>query len=186
MSLFFFKFMRMIIDNLSKKITLLLFVIHYLCFNSISQELISSTGKSDVLNNGHSLSWSIGELVVVTGNLGANVFNQGFNQPNISKLESILFFPNMFSPNWDGINDNFKFYGEGLAESISFKIFNRLGNVVYQTNSLLNLKNYGWDGSFLDLAQPDGVYVWTLEANYLNGQPVLQKEFITGTILLNH
>ena len=85
-----------------------------------------------------------------------------------------------------GYEYSFKFYGEGLVESIRFKIFNRLGKIVYQTNSLTSLKDIGWDGKFLDLDQPEGVYVWTLEADYLNGQPVQQKELITGTILLNH
>jgi gliding motility-associated-like protein len=165
-----------------------LLIVLFTCFSVrfISQELISSTGKSDLLNSCHTLSWSIGELVVVTGNLGANIFTQGFNQSNISIQETTLFFPNMFSPNNDNKNDTFNFYGEGLAESIKFKIFNRLGKIVYQTNSLLSLKQDGWDGKFLDLDQPDGVYVWTLQANYLNGQPLQQKEFISGTVLLNH
>jgi gliding motility-associated-like protein len=168
------------------KINLLLVLFTCFSLKFISQELISFSGKHSILSSGHSLSWSVGELVIATGITNSKVLTQGFNQPNISNQESILFFPNMFSPNWDGINDFFKFYGEGLAESIGFKIFNRLGKIVYQTNSLMTLKDHGWDGTFLDLPQPDGVYVWTLEANYLNGQPVQQKEFITGTILLNH
>ena len=168
------------------KIFFFFFFFSCLSVKSFSQELISSSGKSDVLSSGHLLSWSIGELVVVTGNNNSKVFTQGFNQPNISNLEAIFFFPNMFSPNNDGNNDSFKFYGEGLAESIGFKIFNRLGKIVYQTNSLTSLKNTGWNGKFLDLDQPDGVYVWTLDADYLNGQPLQQKELITGTILLNH
>ena len=168
------------------KINFLFFLFLCLSVKSFSQELISSSGKSDVLSSGHLLSWSIGELVVVTGNSNSKVFTQGFNQPNISNQETVFFFPNMFSPNNDGNNDSFKFYGDGLVESIRFKIFNRLGKVVYQTNSLTSLKDIGWDGKFLDLDQPEGVYVWTLEADYLNGHPVQQKELITGTILLNH
>ena len=168
------------------KINLLLVLFTCFSVRFISQELISSTGKTNSLSSGHLYSWSIGELVVVTGNTNENIFTQGFNQPNISIQETTLFFPNMFSPNNDNKNDTFNFYGEGLAESIKFKIFNRLGKIVYQTNSLLSLKDEGWDGKFLDLDQPDGVYVWTLQANYLNGQPLQQKEFISGTVLLNH
>ena len=97
-----------------------------------------------------------------------------------------IFIPNMFSPNLDGNNDEFKIYGYGLEEEIEFKIYNRLGNVVYETISLTDLMNIGWDGKYMDQDQPDGVYIWTLSANDLSGTPIVSKNLQSGSILLNH
>ena len=97
-----------------------------------------------------------------------------------------IFIPNMFSPNLDGKNDHFKIYGYGMEEEIEFKIYNRLGNVVYETISLSDLINIGWDGKYMDEDQPDGVYIWTLLANDLNGTPIDSKNLKSGSILLNH
>ena len=97
-----------------------------------------------------------------------------------------IFIPNMFSPNLDGNNDQFKIYGYGLEEEIEFKIYNRLGNLVYETISLNDLVNVGWDGKYMGEDQPDGVYLWTLSANDLNGFPISDNGLKSGSILLNH
>jgi gliding motility-associated-like protein len=60
-----------------------------------------------------------------------------------------LFIPEAFSPNGDGINDLFEIKGLGKYKSVQIEIFNRWGNVVYQSD------NYGeeigkagfWDGT---------------------------------------
>ena len=78
----------------------------------------------------------------------------------------------MFTPNGDGQNDVLFIYGNGIDEEISFKIYNRWGKVVYETNSLFELQNVGWNGKFNDIDQPSGVYLWTLMANDTNGNPV--------------
>ena len=78
----------------------------------------------------------------------------------------------MFTPNNDGQNDNFLIYGYGLDEEIAFKIFNRWGNVVYETNSLNEMQTTGWDGKENDIEQPSGVYFWTIVSSDLNGNPV--------------
>lgn len=62
--------------------------------------------------------------------------------------DEALFVPNAFSPNGDGYNDLFVIRGISEYQNVSLKIFNRWGNLVYETN------NYGaaagrsgfWDG----------------------------------------
>jgi gliding motility-associated-like protein len=94
----------------------------------------------------------------------------------------------MFTPNNDKQNDNFLIYGYGLDEEIVFKIFNRWGEVVYSTNSLDELETEGWNGKFNDIDQPGGVYLWTLLANDINGNPVdfslIDNFNSSGSILL--
>jgi gliding motility-associated-like protein len=60
-----------------------------------------------------------------------------------------LFAPNAFSPNGDGINDYFEIKGIGQYEQVSMKIFNRWGNLVYQSaNYGMGISRDGfWDGT---------------------------------------
>ena len=67
---------------------------------------------------------------------------------NCSDFDSVLVdtcpdfgIPMAFSPNGDGLNDVFKVYGVGLNE-FELLIFNRWGEVIYQTNNQFE----GWDG----------------------------------------
>ena len=56
----------------------------------------------------------------------------------------IVFVPNAFTPNTDGLNDIFKpsIYGEEI-ESYKFQIWNRNGILVFETHDV----NEGWNGS---------------------------------------
>jgi len=90
------------------------------------------------------------------------------NQTNYSQLSNVVCIdncpryelPNVFSPNNDGINDYYKpFPGLRFIESINFKVYNRWGDLVFQTQE----KNINWDGRSInnsnELAQ--GVYFYT-------------------------
>jgi gliding motility-associated-like protein len=72
----------------------------------------------------------------------------------------IITMPNAFSPNSDGLNDILYpiKIGEN-AQLINFKIFNRWGNVVFSSTNM----DYGWDGTFSNIEQPIGNYIYTLE-----------------------
>lgn len=72
--------------------------------------------------------------------------------------------PNAFSPNNDGMNDVLYVRGFGV-ESMEFKVFNRWGELVFESNRL----DLGWDGTYKDKAQEMEVYVYTLEARFLDG-----------------
>lgn len=54
----------------------------------------------------------------------------------------ILYIPNAFTPNNDGLNDVFRVYGNGIVK-FSIQIFNRWGEVVYESDDI----NAVWDGS---------------------------------------
>lgn len=70
-----------------------------------------------------------------------------------------LFVPNAFTPNGDGLNDVFKILNtEGLTE-FSLKVFNKWGQLVFQTTD----RRKGWDGLFNGIRQPSGQFVWQLD-----------------------
>lgn len=66
--------------------------------------------------------------------------------------------PTAFTPNSDGKNDFLYPLNAIKADKLDFKVYNRWGQLVFQTK---NWKN-GWDGNFKGTQQATGVYVWFL------------------------
>jgi gliding motility-associated-like protein len=67
--------------------------------------------------------------------------------------------PNTFTPNNDGINDNFAITITGLVTFGSIKIYNRYGQIVFTTKSA----NESWNGNFGGHALATGTYYWIFE-----------------------
>ena len=74
--------------------------------------------------------------------------------------ESDIFVPKAWSPNNDGHNDKLFPIPVKIKELKYFRIFNRWGQLVFETNILRN----GWDGIFHGQPQVMDTYTWTLEA----------------------
>ncbi len=86
----------------------------------------------------------------------------------------MYFVPNGFSPQGDGINDEFLVYGEALKD-FSLVIFNRWGEKVFETN----VQSQGWDGTFKGILQSPGVFTYYLDATYLDDKEISTKGSIT-------
>ena len=75
--------------------------------------------------------------------------------------------PNAFSPNGDGLDDIFKIMNpEDFGNLNSFMIFNRWGQLIYNTNE----KSKGWDGKFQGIDQEVGGYVYMIITNCNSNQ----------------
>lgn len=85
-----------------------------------------------------------------------------------------VFLPNAFSPNEDGHNDVLYVRGD-LVESIDLKIYNRWGEIVFQTKD----KALGWDGKFKGRRLDPAVYVYHLDMICIDGQENFEKGNIT-------
>jgi gliding motility-associated-like protein len=85
------------------------------------------------------------------------------------------YVPSAFSPNGDGLNDIFKPVNVGLNIEY-FRLFNRYGQVVYETSKFRN----GWDGIYNGKPQPVGAYVWIFKGKDRKGRDVVTK----GTVML--
>jgi len=86
--------------------------------------------------------------------------------------------PNVFSPNGDGVNDYFyprQELAKGLV-SFSMVIYNRWGQIVFQTTAL---DGRGWDGTFNGTQQPEDVYIYIIDAAFKDGEVEHQKGNIT-------
>lgn len=85
-----------------------------------------------------------------------------------------VFVPTAFTPGQDGTNDKVYVRGQNITE-VQFKIFDRWGELVFETND----QSIGWDGTFKGkLLDPD-VYVYYLKAICIDGQENLIKGNIT-------
>lgn len=84
------------------------------------------------------------------------------------------YMPTGFSPNGDGINDSLHVHGRGI-ESVSLKIFDRIGEKVFETTTI----ETGWDGSYHGVPMNDGTFVYLLEVKYCNGETKKEQGSLT-------
>jgi len=88
--------------------------------------------------------------------------------------ETVIGMPNAFVPG-NGTNNVFKPSMKGLARLNTFKIFNRWGEMVYQSANI----DQGWDGTFNGHPQPVGVYMYIIDAVLDNGKPFVMQGNVT-------
>jgi gliding motility-associated-like protein len=139
--------------------------------------LLISPGKFDAY------SWqdgSTGDEFAVTraGTYSVTVTNIcGSKQAEtgITEQTCIINFPNAFTPNHDGKNDQFKILNAYNLAGYHLTIYNRWGQMVFESADY----SKGWDGKFNGADQDQGVYVFFCEYN----KSGIHKEF-RGTVTL--
>ncbi|MDD5571658.1 MAG: PKD domain-containing protein, partial [Bacteroidales bacterium] len=108
-------------------------------------------------------------------------FNSAGCSDTITKIifvssEDFLKVPEAFSPNGDGLNDKFRIICSGVVLSIEFRIFNRWGEMVFETNDI----TMGWDGTFKGKPQEEGTYSYYILARMISSNvPKLLKGNVT-------
>jgi gliding motility-associated-like protein len=77
-----------------------------------------------------------------------------------------IFVPNAFTPDFDNLNDGFAPKGFGIAnENYSFMIFDRWGELLYETDDVDGF----WNGTYKGKIVKNDVYVWKLTFVDLEG-----------------
>ncbi|MBA2407439.1 MAG: PKD domain-containing protein [Chitinophagales bacterium] len=90
------------------------------------------------------------------------------------QLIPVVDVPNAFSPNGDGEND-FLFVKGQDVKNLNFKVYNRWGELVFETNDL----STGWNGYYKGEAQEMEVYTWTLAATFTDGKAAVRSGNVT-------
>ena len=90
------------------------------------------------------------------------------------EFENVIWVPNIFSPNGDGSNDILYVRGKGVAD-LNFFVYDRWGEKVFETTSL----DIGWDGKFRGKDMNKAVFVYYLEATFIDGSKVTKKGDVT-------
>lgn len=87
-----------------------------------------------------------------------------------------FWIPNAFTPNADDNNDVFMVYGKNI-KTLDMKIFNRWGELIFGSDN----PEIGWDGTYKGAMQAPGVYIYIVNATFINDSPAkIQK----GSIML--
>jgi len=85
--------------------------------------------------------------------------------------------PTAFSPNGDGKNDLLYPLNAIKADELHFRVYNRLGQLVFSTNDWTRK----WDGTLKGMPLPAGVYAWLLEYKDPSSK---ERVFLKGTTML--
>ncbi len=87
-----------------------------------------------------------------------------------------LIYATAFSPDSNGVNDLFGLINHDLdLESYSFRIYDRWGSEVFQTENPYER----WDGSIKGTTAPNGVYAFIARGKMTSGEELWQKGPIT-------
>ncbi len=101
----------------------------------------------------------------------------GYSNDTITILQNeckpLIWIPNAFSPNGDGINDIFRIEASNVNETY-LRIYNKWGEEIFRTNKVLNEE---WNGE----GSMDGVYFYIF---YYKANDFTSRKYIKGTITL--
>lgn len=86
-----------------------------------------------------------------------------------------VFLPNTFTPNGDGQNDVLFVLGPGVESVKEFRIFNRWGELVFETRDM----SIGWDGTYKNEKLTPAVFVYYVDVQCIDGRRTMKKGNIT-------
>ena len=145
--------------------------------------------KARSLSNDYTYSWSPGEglnltsiydpvfnsnktttySITMTTPLGCKIVDTmlvSIINETDSLVNSNIFVPKAWTPNGDGHNDVLIPYLVQIKTLVSFRVYNRWGQKVFETMG----KNKGWDGMYNGKPLPLDAYTWTVEAIGFDGK----------------
>ncbi len=76
-----------------------------------------------------------------------------------------LYIPNAFTPDFDGINDEFALYSDNdVKQVLQFEIYDRWGTLIFSKSGVVeDLRDFKWDGTYQGKIAPAGVYVYVVD-----------------------
>jgi gliding motility-associated-like protein len=93
-----------------------------------------------------------------------------FDVTIIDCIPTVIYVPNVFSPNGDGANDVVYVHGE-MVKELTFIIYDRWGEKIFETNDI----SQGWDGTFRGKKMPQAVYAYYLKVSGANNTEIIKK-----------
>jgi len=86
----------------------------------------------------------------------------------------VYYIPNAFSPNGDGINDNFLVYGQNIIQ-VKMSIYNRWGEKVFESFNI----DTGWDGLYKGKELQPDVFNYVVEITWLDNYTEIKSGNLT-------
>ncbi len=129
-----------------------------------------------VQNNG----WYSVEIESQQGCMGGDSVFVLFSTPPEPIPDIRIYLPNAFSPDSDGLNDEFKAVTNSEnIKSFQMLIYDRWGTLIFESNNI----SKGWNGTFKGKLCQQGVYVYKIEYS-LFASSTGQSETKIGTVVL--
>ena len=122
--------------------------------------------------------------IVREGSYGVTVTDEfGCQGEDVVELRevcpTVLYKPTAFSPDFDGINDEFRILGTDII-SLHLSVYDRWGSLVFASPD----HQSGWDGTWNGEPAPEGVYVWMAQIEGYKRDGTTFTEVQTGSVLL--
>ena len=152
--------------------------------------ITGATGGTFSIDNGGDIDLLTGEINLTTAEIGTyQISYQASGACPESSSETItindtttcsesdsipfaLFIPSAFTPDGDDLNEKLMPQGFGIsAQDFSFLIFNKWGEVVYESNELTE----GWDATSNNQFVQSGIYTWKITYKNLESPQFFQK-----------
>ncbi len=111
--------------------------------------------------------------VIVTDNNGRQQKHEF--HVSVDRECSAVFVPSAFTPNGDGLNDEFKAEGQGIQQ-FEMVVFDRQGTIIFRANDI----NMSWDGTFKGELLPAVSYFYRI--NYMDAKGVAHE--LRGQVFL--
>jgi len=89
-----------------------------------------------------------------------------------------VYIPNIFSPNNDGLNEEFIVQSGVELLNLEVQVFDRWGNSMFSTSSI----DEGWDGTYNNSKVATNSYVYIVEYSTASCDDVILKKTKTGTV----
>lgn len=111
--------------------------------------------------------------LVVSDSIGCN--DMATVLVKIFKTNPRVFVPTAFTPNGDGKNEFVAPIAVGLTRMDYFRIYNRWGQLVFETT----INGKGWNGRIAGKEQSTSTYVWIVKGTDYTGKVVFEKGHVT-------
>ena len=123
--------------------------------------IFGDEGESSYINPSHVYANPGTYSVTLITNPGNNCADTLKQEIPVDIYDGNLFVANAFSPNGDGLNDEFIIHSLNDCEYFNMQIFNRWGQLVFQSEG----HELKWNGKYKSSLAPAGVYVYVLKTH---------------------
>jgi gliding motility-associated-like protein len=148
-------------------------------------DIIDLTASSNLINTIFSWAGANGSIVagpiITVSPEQTSVYTLSAQLPNCPpqtyqvtvtvQRDGDILIPEAFTPNGDGLNDEFSIYPRAGIEILSFQIFNRWGERMHLSDGSSITP---WDGTYRDIEMPNDSYIYVIEYA-LNGEELTPK-----------
>jgi gliding motility-associated-like protein len=105
----------------------------------------------------------------------AGCFDFASVKVKVYRVQPGFYVPTAFSPNGDGRNDFFKPIALGLKSMDVFRVYNRLGQLLFSDT---NIESAGWDGTYKGNSQDPATFVWYAEGTDYRNQKIKKRGYV--------